>query len=119
MKANPSSRKRFVFGGVLPFALLLFALPVAPRLIPDSLRTAALSFGNNSFSGPYSNAPCEADANVEGCNFMAAPEKSEIQEFHRKAALTVVNRWETEYRRKGALARVSAAELQRIRRALL
>jgi hypothetical protein len=62
---------------------------------------------------------CKEGQNPGWCDFKARSKDSTMKEQHRKDALRVVERWETEYRRKGGRASVSAVDIERLRRAIL
>ncbi|MES2464584.1 MAG: hypothetical protein V4671_28820 [Armatimonadota bacterium] len=118
MKPDPISYKRFMLGAVLPFTILVSVLPIAPSILPPALQSLRTAMITSSSTAPFQSPLCVRTPLAEGCR-EADTAKGGTTADERRAALTVVNRWESEFRQRGGEAQVSAGDLERLRRALL
>jgi hypothetical protein len=115
VKVDGNSQKRLLFGSVVPVVLLIAALPIAADLLAPAQRNGQMASSGSIAAGD----PCDEAQNQGSCDGKARATDSALKEQERKDALRVVERWETEYRRKGGRASVSAGDIERLRRAIL
>ncbi len=110
MKVDPESRKRLLFGGLLPFALMITSLPIAAELRTSTLRNVGSGLTSLRF---------DADEIVNESEPTAQAAVSKVKEEDRREALGVVERWESEHRMSGGRLTVTPQDIEQLRRAIL
>jgi hypothetical protein len=100
----------------MPVVLCIAASRIAAEQSVPAQRSGLVASASASNAGGDS---CKEGQNPGWCDLKARSKDSTMKEQHRKDALRVVERWETEYRQKGGRASVSAGDIERLRRAIL
>lgn len=117
MKPEPTTHRRFLLTGVLPFSLLMIAVPLAPQVIPQIQDTfRVLNSRQMAMVSPAS--PITAELRYDKDTPRISPSiMPGLRKGRRMIALDVIRRLEEQARRQGGEASLTPLDLRRLRNA--